>query len=99
DFSAHADEAFRVAHRLARALGAEVILFHVARPPAVVSECGQFLVNPGTAEPVNLWDRFRGIQADDPGVHVEHEVIVADRPGASHILDLLDRRGPRRTRL
>ena len=35
DFSAHADEAFRVAHTLARAVGAEVILFHVAHLPAV----------------------------------------------------------------
>jgi nucleotide-binding universal stress UspA family protein len=29
DFSAHADEAFRVAQTLARATGAEVIVFHV----------------------------------------------------------------------
>ena len=40
DFSAHADEAFRVAHGLAKALGAEVVLFHIARPPAVVVERG-----------------------------------------------------------
>jgi nucleotide-binding universal stress UspA family protein len=33
DFSAHADEAFRAAHTLARATGAEVVVFHVARPP------------------------------------------------------------------
>jgi len=38
DFSAHADEAFRVAHTLAPTIGADVILFHVAHPPAVVSE-------------------------------------------------------------
>src|SRR5262249_31725377 len=37
DFSAHADEAFRVAHLLARATGAEVIVFHVARPPTVAT--------------------------------------------------------------
>jgi nucleotide-binding universal stress UspA family protein len=47
DFSAHADEAYRVAHTLARVVGAEVILFHVARPPAVVSEGGRLLANPG----------------------------------------------------
>ena len=80
DFSAHADEAFRVAHTLARAIGAEVILFHVARPPAVVSEGGRLLTNPGKAEAVNLWDRFQGIQPPDPRVRVEHQVIVAGKP-------------------
>jgi nucleotide-binding universal stress UspA family protein len=33
DFSAHADEAFRAAHALARVTGAEVIVFHVACAP------------------------------------------------------------------
>ena len=93
DFSAHADEAFRVAHTLARAVGAEVILFHVARPPAVVSEGSRLLTNPAKEEAVNLWDRFQSIQANDPKVHVEHEVIVADRPSAIHILEILDKLG------
>jgi nucleotide-binding universal stress UspA family protein len=93
DFSAHADEAFRVAHTLARATGAEVIVFHVARPPAVVSECGRFLTEPGKGEAVNLWDRFQHIQATEPGVRVEHQVIVSDRPGAGPILGMLDKLG------
>src|SRR5712671_6183236 len=93
DFSAHADEAFRVAHSLAGAVGAEVILFHVARPPAVVSEGGRFLADPGKGTAANLWDRFHSPQANDPKVRVEHQVIVADRPSARHILDLLDKLG------
>jgi nucleotide-binding universal stress UspA family protein len=93
DFSAHADEAFRVAHTLARATGAEVIVFHVARPPAVVSEGGRLLAEPGKREAVNLWDRFQHLQATEPGVRVEHQVIVSDRPGAGHILEVLDRLG------
>jgi nucleotide-binding universal stress UspA family protein len=93
DFSAHADEAFRVAHALARAIGAEVILFHVAQPPAVVSEGGRLLAEPGKGEAVNLWDRFQHIQPADPKVRVEHEVIVADRPSAGHILDILNKQG------
>ena len=93
DFSAHADEAFRVAHTLARSIGAEVILFHLARPPAVVSEGGRFLANPGTGEAVNLWDRFQSIQPAEPSVHVEHQVIVTDRPGAARILEMLDKLG------
>jgi nucleotide-binding universal stress UspA family protein len=93
DFSAHADEAFRVALTLARAVGAEVILFHIARPPAVVSEGGRLLANPGKGEAENLWDRFQSIQPHDPKVRVTHEVIVADRPGPAHVLEILDRLG------
>ena len=93
DFSAHADEAFRVAHTLARAVGAEVILFHIARPPAVVSEGGKLLANPGEADQANLWDRFHSLQPADPKVRVEHQVIVADRPRAGHILEMLDKLG------
>jgi nucleotide-binding universal stress UspA family protein len=93
DFSAYADEAFRVAHTLARAVGAEVILFHVARPPAVVSEGGKFLAEPGKADAVNLWDRFHSYQPTDAKVRVEHEVIVADKPRAGHILEILDKLG------
>jgi nucleotide-binding universal stress UspA family protein len=93
DFSPHADEAFRVAQTLARAVGAEVILFHVARPPAVVSEGGKLLANPGKADAANLWDRFHSLQPADPKVRVEHEVIVADRPRGGHILDVLDKLG------
>jgi nucleotide-binding universal stress UspA family protein len=92
DFSAHADEAFRVAHSLARALGAEVIVFHVARPPAVVTEGGTLVAEPG-AEPTDLWARFREMQSGNPPVRVAHEVIVADKPSVSHIVDILDRRG------
>jgi nucleotide-binding universal stress UspA family protein len=92
DFSAHADEAFRVAHTLARATGAEVIVFHVARPPAVVTEGGSLLAEPGQ-KPTNLWERFREFQSGEQRVRVEHRVIVADRPGATHILEILDKLG------
>ena len=93
DFSAHADEAFRVAHGLAGMIGAEVILFHIAQPPAVVSEGGQLLAEPGKGGAVNLWDRFQHLQLSDPKVHVEHEVIVADRPSAEGIVDMLEKQG------
>jgi nucleotide-binding universal stress UspA family protein len=93
DFSAHADEAFRVAHTLARALGAEVILFHVAQTSAVVSEGGRLLGDPGTGKTANLWDRFQNILPNDSRVRVEHQVIIADRPGAKHILEILDKLG------
>jgi nucleotide-binding universal stress UspA family protein len=93
DFSAHADEAFRVACTLARAVGAEVILCHITHSPAVVSEGGALLARPGQADAANLWDRFHSLQSPDVKVRVEHEVIVADRPHAEHILTLLDKLG------
>jgi nucleotide-binding universal stress UspA family protein len=93
EFSAHADEAFRVAHTLARAVGAEVILFHVARPPAVVSEGGPFLDDPRKGMDANLWDRFQTTLPSDPNVRVRHQVVVSDRPSAAHVLDILDELG------
>ncbi|HTU17543.1 MAG TPA: universal stress protein [Gemmataceae bacterium] len=93
DFSAHADEAFRVAHKLAGLTGAEVILFHVARPPAVVTEAGQLLADPSKGETVNLWERFQSMQPSDPKVRVEYQVIVAGRPRAGYILEILDQLG------
>src|SRR5262245_4066345 len=93
DFSAHADEAFRVARSLAQTIGAEVILFHVAQPPAVVAEGGRLLANPGKGVPVNLWDRFQGLQPAAPGARVQHQVIVADRPGAGPVLEILEKQG------
>src|SRR5262249_51387789 len=93
DFSAHAAEAFRVAQTLARLTGSEVILFHVAHPPAVVSEGGSLLANPDKGEAVNLWDRFQGIQPTVPGARVERRAIVADRPSAGHTLDILNQMG------
>ena len=92
DFSADADEALRVAQSLARVLRAEVIVFHVARPPAVVTEGGALLAEPGQ-EPTDLWQRFRELQACDPPVRIEHRVIVDARPSAAHILEILDKLG------
>jgi nucleotide-binding universal stress UspA family protein len=93
DFSAAADEAFRVAHALARLIGAEVILFHVAQPPAVVLEGGRLVADPASGNATNLWDRFQRIQPADPKVRVERQVIVAERPRASHVLAILDKLG------
>jgi nucleotide-binding universal stress UspA family protein len=58
----------------------------------VVTEGGSLLAEPGQ-EPTNLWERFREFQSGDPGVRVQHEVIVADRPSATHILEILDKLG------
>jgi nucleotide-binding universal stress UspA family protein len=93
DFSAHADEAFRVAHTLAQATGAQLIVFHVAKPPAVVVEGGRFLDHPDNDEATNLWDCFQNLKPVDPRVRVEHQVIVDEKPNAGHILEMLDKMG------
>lgn len=93
DFSAHADEAFRVAQTLAHGMQAEITLFHVAHAPAVVVEGGGFLANPGTGAEVNLWQRLHAMQPADAALPVKHEVIVADRSSAAHIVDLVDNQG------
>jgi hypothetical protein len=59
----------------------------------VVSEGGPLLASPGKGVAENLWDRFQHLTPGDPRVRVEHEVIVADRPGAGHILQILDKLG------
>jgi nucleotide-binding universal stress UspA family protein len=93
DFSPHAQEAFRVALELAKATGARVVVFHVSRPPAVVSDGDRLLSAPDGAGAKDVWDELQKIQAKDPAVRVEHEVIVSDRPDATHILRILQERG------
>jgi len=83
DFSPHAAEAFRQALGLARPLGASVVVLHVARPPAVVIDGGRLLTDPTRGESRDLWADLRKLKTDDPGVGIEHEVIVADQPDAS----------------
>ena len=93
DFSPHAQEAFRVAHDLASATGATVVVFHVFRSPAVVSDGDRLLSAGARSETKDVWEELRKIQAKDSAVRVEHEAIVADRPDAEHILRILQERG------
>jgi len=93
DFSPHAGEAFRVAENLAKPIGASVVLFHVTRPPAVVSDGDRLLLATGRAAAKDIWDELRKIQPKDPEVRVEHEVILSDRRDATHILQILQEQG------
>jgi nucleotide-binding universal stress UspA family protein len=93
DFSPHAEEAFRQACSLARATGATVVVVHVARPPALVIDGGRLSTDPTDDKPDDLWPGLRKIKAEDATVVVEHEVIVAERPDASHILQILETTG------
>jgi nucleotide-binding universal stress UspA family protein len=76
DFDGPSVEAFRVSRELARPLGAKVIAFHVARPPAVVTQDGRVVRGPGDEAPVDLWADYRRAQADRPDFAVEYAVVV-----------------------
>ena len=93
DSSPHAGEAFRVAENLAKPIGASVVLFHVARPPAVVSDGDRLLLATDRAAAKDVWDELRKIRPRDPEVRVEHEVILSDRRDATHILQILQEQG------
>jgi nucleotide-binding universal stress UspA family protein len=93
DFSPHAGEAFLQAHALAKAIGASVVVLHVARPPAMVIDGGRLLTDPTQGESKDLWVDLRTLKAEEPGVSVEREVIVTDQPVASRILEILETMG------
>src|SRR5271166_2664934 len=76
DFDEPSKEAFRVARSLAEAFGARVVVFHVVPPPAIVTQDGRVILDPKTAEPIDLWPEYRQLQADAPRVPVQYAVVV-----------------------
>lgn len=87
DFDEPSKEAFRVARSLAEVLGAQVIVFHVVSPPAVVNEGGRVLLDPKAQEVVDLWAEYRTLQADTPKVPVQYAVVVGDKAEAKNLLE------------
>ena len=49
--------------------------------------------DPAEGEPRTLWAELRRSRPTYPAVGVEHEVIVADRPDASHVLKIVEKTG------
>ena len=86
DFDAPSLEAFRIARELARTLGANVVAFHVAAPPAAVAQDGRVILNPKEPTPVDLWAGYRVAQADSAGVAVEYTVVVGKEGDAARML-------------
>lgn len=86
DFDAPSLEAFRVSRALAQQLGARIIAFHVAEPPAVVAGDGRVILDPKAAAPVDLWENYRKEQADSPNVSVEYSVMVGHAKEATGML-------------
>ena len=93
DFSPHASEAFRLAENLARPSGASIVLFHVTRPPAMVSDGDRLLLATGRAATKGVCNELRKLQPKAPEVRVEHQVILSDRRDATHILQVLQEQG------
>jgi nucleotide-binding universal stress UspA family protein len=87
DFDEPSLEAFRVARSLAQALGARVVVFHIVPPPAILTQDGRVILDPKSAEPVDLWPEYRRLQADTPNVPVRYAVVVGGRAEAKHMLE------------
>ena len=87
DFGEPSKEAFRVARSLAEALGARVIAFHVVPHPAILTQDGRVILDPHKAEPIDLWEEYRTLQADTPKVPVQYAVVVGDKANARRLLE------------
>jgi universal stress protein A len=94
DFDACSVEAFRVSRALAQQMGAKIIAFHVAPPPAIVTQDGRVILDPKAPTPVDLWTGYRASQSDAPGVNVEYSVMVGKENEASRMLVDLIRPNP-----
>jgi nucleotide-binding universal stress UspA family protein len=94
DFDAPSLEAFRVSRGLAQALGAKVIAFHVAAPPAVVTAEGRVILDPKAPTPVDLWEGYRAAQADTSGVTVRYSLVVGKESEATRMLVELVKQQP-----
>jgi universal stress protein A len=86
DFDPPSVEAFRVTRALAQQLGAKIIVFHVAAPPAVVTADGRVIVDPKAPTPVDLWTDYRVAQSDTPNVLIQYSVVVGKENEATRLL-------------
>ena len=94
DFDAPSREAFRVARGLAQLVGAPVIAFHVAAPPAVVAADGKVILDPKSPTPTDLWADYRAAQADTPSVAVRYSLVVGKESEATQLLVQLVQQNP-----
>jgi nucleotide-binding universal stress UspA family protein len=93
DFSAAASEAFQMALCVAKGAGATVVVFHVALPPAFMTEDGKVVSDESGEGAKNLWDSLRRIQSEDSSIRVEHQIIVAKKSDAAHLVDIIGNLG------
>jgi nucleotide-binding universal stress UspA family protein len=92
-YSRHAREAFRVADDLARPTAGSVVMFHASRFPALLSDGERLPSSSPRGEAKDVQNEVGQVHAKVPAVRVEHEIVVADRPAAKHILGIVRQRG------
>jgi nucleotide-binding universal stress UspA family protein len=68
-------------------------MFHISPFPASPSDGNRLSSAAARDEAKDARDEPRKVQATVPAVRVEHEMVVADRPDAKHILRILRQRG------
>jgi nucleotide-binding universal stress UspA family protein len=77
DFSERSNYAFQLACSLARDHGARLLVLHVLQPPAVAY--GGVITELATeAAKQTLAEKLRQIQAPDPNVYMEHQLIEGE---------------------
>ena len=86
DFDEPSKEAFRVARALAPLLGAKVVAFHIAPPPAVLKGDGQVILDPKNPTPTDFWADYRAAAADSPGLAVQYSVVIGQPGDAKKLL-------------
>lgn len=87
DFDEPSKEAFRVARSLAGTLGARVVAYHIVPPPATLLSDGRVLLDPHNADPIDIWEGYRILQADTPEVPVQYAVVVGEQEEAKRLLE------------
>jgi nucleotide-binding universal stress UspA family protein len=91
DFSVCSEYAFRLACSLARDCGARVVVLHVLAPPAAVHGRGM-PASPLEGPKERLRERLLRLEARDPEVWVEHQLVEGDP--ATQILSIAEATKP-----
>jgi len=86
DFDEPSKEAFRLAQSLAQALGAQLVVFHVVPPPAIVADEGKIILDPQHPNPIDLWAEYRTLHANTT-VPVQYAVVVGEESRATRLLE------------
>ena len=82
----------RAAHRLAKSLGAKLLVCYIAHPPLVAS--ANQLTDPETNETRDILQEVQAVQPPDPAVDCEVKIVMADRSAsAKSLLGILEKIG------
>jgi nucleotide-binding universal stress UspA family protein len=92
DLSDACTPALKVAHRLAKALQAQLLICYIGHPPLIAS--GNTLTDPETGESRDVLDEIQRLQPLDPAVQCDVKIVLTDRSaGVKHVLGVLEPMG------